>query len=60
MELKISCVSESLVKQFVFISSPPVLKNLEGNNIAAADNNSAVKFAVAGDAKRSWPAGGSE
>lgn len=37
-----------------------MLNNCEGNNFAAEDNNPAVKFVVAGEAMRIWPAGGSE
>jgi hypothetical protein len=42
----------------VFISSPPVLKSLEGKAFATAESKLAVNFVVDGDARRSCPAGG--
>jgi hypothetical protein len=43
----------------VFSSSPPVLKYFDGMTLAAAVNKLAEKLTVAGEARRSWPAGGS-
>ena len=39
-------------------SSPPVPKSVDGNILATAERSSVVKFCVAVDASRSWPAGG--
>lgn len=36
-----------------------MLKCFDGRTLAAAVNKFAVKFTVEGDARRSWPAGGS-
>ena len=40
-------------------SSPPVLNIVDGKVLAMEDMSVAVKFEVAGEASRSWPAGGS-